>query len=494
MPQPATDVAIIGAGPAGMAAAVAAAENGARVVLIDAGQRMGGQYWRHSQTQDSPHAPAPPWHHGWRTYQRLASRVRSGIAAGSITYLPNTHVWALDGLCLLMAPTQESMPNRQSVSTLRAQSVVLAPGAFDRHLPVPGWTLPGVMAAGGIQAFVKVNGTLPGRRVLLAGTGPFLLAAAATVLHAGGEVVAVCESTNLTGWFPRGVTAGLVPSKGVEGAEYVALLARHRVPYLRRRVIAEVVGTDRVRSVVTSRVDVNGRPVAGDDRVFDGVDVVGLGWGFVPQAELLLQTGATVRVDVDGSLVGVVNAVQESSVPGVFLAGEITGVTGAVGALAEGRIAGRAAAAKVVTTSAKKVRDFSTRLTRARHQVFGRAMNVAHPVPAGWTEWVRPETVVCRCEEVSFGEVTAAQAAMPQADPRALKGETRAGMGPCQGRMCGFAMSCLAATGAGEAGERGESPDGQALIAAQQVNRRLLAMPVTLGALAGATESTGSTN
>ena len=468
------EVAVIGAGPAGLAAAAEASRLSRSVVLIDAGPRVGGQYWRHRPQDAVPGAVAPRWHHGWSVFTSLREQVEDGVRTRRITHLPGTHVWGLGrleggGLALETAPTQESGSGQQRLRSLHADAVVLAPGAYDRQLPVPGWTLPGVMAAGGIQAFAKTQGLVPGRRILLAGTGPFLLAAAATALHAGAEVVAVCESSDLLGWVPRGASAALVPSKAAEGASYASLLARHRVPYLPRTVVTEVLGDQSVEAVRVARADSAGSPRPGTERLIDDVDLVGLGWGFVPQTELLLQTGARTRLDVDGSLVGVVDDAQGSSVPGLHLAGEITGVTGAVGAVAEGRIAGAAAAAHALGRPISSNR--ASRAARARHRLFARAMHRAHPAPAGWQSWLREDTAVCRCEDVAYGRIREARDDLDLPDPRSLKGETRAGMGPCQGRICGFAMTCLAAA----------SVDHEE--AARQVSHRPLALPLTLGAL-----------
>lgn len=243
------------------------------------------------------------------------------------------------------------------------------------------------------------------------------------------------------------------------------------MPYLRRRVVSHLRGTDRIESVEISRADDRGAPVPGTIQVLEGIDVVGLGWGFVPQAELLLQAGATTRLDVDGSLVGVVDHDQASSVPGLFLAGEITGVTGASGALAEGRIAGRAAAGGSSSTSR---RDASA---RARHRLFAGAMHHAHPAPAGWADALDGSTVVCRCEEVTLAEITTAREELGAEDPRSLKGVTRAGMGMCQGRICAAAMTCFG-------GERADRHD-----AARAAAKRPLALPMTLGALAEDSET-----
>lgn len=468
-------VVVIGGGPAGLAAATEAARTSGNVVLIDSGPRLGGQFWRHGAKDEGPAAPAPRWHHDWSTYRALDARVNAAVRASRLRVLASTHVFAVDvreggRFVLRLTTVPESFRSEGTPMTLEADAVVLCTGAYDRQLPVPGWTLPGVMAAGGVQAFVKVQEHSPGRRVLLAGTGPFLLAAACSVLQAGGEVVAICESADLSGWFPHGISAGLVPSKMKEGAEYAALLARHRVPYLRSTVVSRVLGEDRVQAVEVSRSDGRGAVLRGTERVFDEVDIVGLGWGFVPQVELLVQMGAATRVDIDGSLVGVVDGSQASSLPGLFLAGEITGVTGAMGAVAEGRIAGRAA----VGDLRRRRRDASA---RARHRVFARTMHRAHPAPDEWIETLSGSTIVCRCEEVTLGELRVARDELEADDPRSLKGVSRAGMGLCQGRMCGAAMLCL----------RGEHADSHE--AARAVGNRPLALPISTAELADSPDS-----
>lgn len=480
-------VVVIGGGPAGMAAAAAAVREGAQVTLVDAAPLLGGQYWRHGAKDEAPGAPAPRWHHGWSTFQGLRSSLEQARGAGRLTVLSSTQAWALrpqaDGeFVVRTSRLPEAEPGSPAPGTdeLRARSVVLAPGAYDRQLPVDGWTLPGVMAAGGLQAFIKVQEASPGQRVLLAGTGPFLLAAAASVLQAGAQVVAVCESADLTGWVPRGASAALVPSKGVEGAQYAALLARHRVPYLTRTVITRIEGEDRVRAVQVGRADRRGRALPGAPRRFEDVDVVGLGWGFVPQAELLLQTGAATRMDVDGSLVGTVDHDQATNLPGLYLAGEITGVTGATGAVAEGEIAG-AAAAHHAAGAADGAGPFraprAAVLARARHRTFAQAMHYAHPVPQHWQDRAADDTLLCRCEEVTMGEAIAARDDLDLHDARSLKGSTRVAMGLCQGRICGFAASCLAGSGT-------EPRAVPALEDAIALARRPLGLPLTLGALA----------
>ena len=258
------DVAVVGAGPAGLAAAVAAAEAGAFVVVVDAGTQPGGQFWRHRPETAVPN-PDGKGHHGWRTYVDLRARFDTACQQGRITYFPGLQVWMAQkveaGFIVRTTPTNAGCPGsgyHESGSTVLVPRLVLCPGGYDRQLPVPGWDLPGVMAAGGIQAFIKGNGALPGRRYVIAGTGPFLLPVAAGIADAGGKVVAVLESSSPTAWLPHLKAAAGVPGKALEGAEYAAIFAGHRIPYRTRSIVTEVLGAGRVHGVRTSKVDAEG--------------------------------------------------------------------------------------------------------------------------------------------------------------------------------------------------------------------------------------------
>lgn len=499
---PRFDVVIVGAGPAGLAAAAAAVDGGARIAVIDSAEQPGGQYWRHrSEAAGVPEGGE--FHHGWAEYLALRARFDAGVSSGAITFMPSTTVWMARSLAsngtstgtnstsragttfaLDLAPSHGG--GRSATPSIRATTVVLATGGYDRQLPVPGWQLPGVMAAGGIQAFVKQNGMLPGSRFVIAGTGPFLLPVAANITQAGGSVAAVLESASLMGWAPRAHRAAGVPSKALEGAGYVATFVKHRIPYRIRTVITEILGTDRVTGVRTAKIRANGEIVTGSEREITGVDGVGLGWGFTPQLELPVQLGVQTKVDVDGSLVGMVDEVGRSSVAGLFLAGELTGVGGAPLSVLEGAIAGRSAASDALealgSRSATAGLTGGERRALARHRSFAEAMHLAHPVPAGWADRLTPATIVCRCEEVTAGELGHAHEELVAQDLRTEKGLTRAGMGWCQGRVCGFAVSCLS-SGAGKVGGPAMPSPAEAEISLAQSSKRPLAQPLPLSAL-----------
>lgn len=492
-----TDVAIVGAGPAGLAAAASAAEAGASVLVIDSAEQPGGQYWRHRSETAGPDGGS--LHHGWHEYLALRQRFDAGIASGTIRHLPATSVWMVHrrapqalpdatvaavsgsgsgtststGFTLRLAPAYG--PGTSPVPTVHARTLVLATGGYDRQIPVPGWQLPGVMAAGGIQAFAKQNGTLPGSRFIIAGTGPFLLPVASNIVHSGGSVAAVLESSSLAGWLPRAHRALGVPAKGVEGAEYVATFLRHRIPYRPRTVITEILGDGRVEAVRIARVARDGSLRPGSQRIIEGIDAVGLGWGFTPQLELPVQLGVETRVDTDGSLNAVVDEDQRSSVPGLLLAGELTGVGGAALAVLEGGVAGRIAAGDAVGAPGSSISSASPaeRRAMARQRAFAEAMHLAHPVPTGWEHRLHDDTVVCRCEEVRYGALAHAREQLAGEDSRTQKGVTRAGMGWCQGRVCGYAVSCIASA---ETGEDTKS-------SLDQSTKRPIAQPLPLAAL-----------
>ena len=475
------DVAVVGAGPAGLTAAVNAAELGLHVVLVDAGVQPGGQFWRHPDERFAANERANDRmhrQHGWREFVALRSRLQAQETAGRIERLSAAQVWLIER----PMPSHPHWTLRVTATTgdvaqpgeaIRAERVVLAPGGHDRQLPIPGWDLPGVMAAGGVQALLKGSGTLAGRRVIVGGTGPFLLPVAVGLAEAGAKVVAICEANAVTGWLRQMRGAIRAPGKAFEGAGYAAALARHRIPYRQRTAITRIDGDAAVRKVTTSRLTADGR-IAPETDLQDEVDLVALGWGFTPSLELVVATGADARLGVDGSLVATVDAMQRSTVPGVYVAGEATGVGGAALALAEGELSALAAA----RDAGRPVDDERVRRLqrRIRHlAAFATAMHRAHPVPEHWQEWLTNDTIVCRCEEVTVAQIRHASKALDAHDARTVKMLARPGMGWCQGRICGAAVARITA------GLEGRPLDARDLA---PLSRRSIAAPVTLAEIA----------
>jgi NADPH-dependent 2,4-dienoyl-CoA reductase/sulfur reductase-like enzyme len=437
-------VVVIGAGPAGLAAAEHALRAGAHVTVIDQAETPGGQYYRMLPEAYAAHRPDRV-QHGWAAFDRR----RRVLTHPRCTWWPNTTVWAIDDrqVHVLRGPVDGSGRQRH---TLEPDALVLATGAHDRTLPFPGWQLPGVYTAGAAQALAKGERVAVGRRVLVAGAGPFLLPVAESLLGVGAEVVAVLEAnpavTVLKGWS----RAWQVRKTG-ELARYAATLARHRVPYHFGRTVIEV----KDNQVVTAKLRTDWSVVKGTERVYE-VDAVCVSHGFVPQPELAVAVGC----ELDDGFVKVDHS-QRTTVTSVYAAGEITGIGGADAAVAEGVIAGLSAAGATPSSAQVRARD--------RARAFAGRLALAHPIGAAWPGWLREDTIICRCEETTYGELVKAVHDPTAPGSHALKLGTRAGLGPCQGRMCG--------------------PTVSALCGGTERHHRPIAQPIRLGELADVKEA-----
>jgi NADPH-dependent 2,4-dienoyl-CoA reductase/sulfur reductase-like enzyme len=301
-----------------------------------------------------------------------------------------------------------------SSAVVHARRIVLATGARELFIPFPGWTLPGVVGVGGAQALLKAGTSFRGKRVVIAGSGPLLLPVAASLATRGARLAIVAEQT------PREAVVSFVsglwrsPSLLAQAAQYRARFASTR--YATGTWVTEAHGREHVTAVTLT----DGRRTWRED-----ADVLCTGYGLVPSVELARVLGCDVRDDAV-----VVDDIQQTSVAGVYAAGEVTGVGGAPLALIEGEIAGTAATARHVAVGSLMHRRDALRASARR-------MRATFAPRAELRACVTPDTIVCRCEDVTLAAVSHA----PNA--RAAKLYTRAGMGPCQGRTCAPALSFL---------------------------------------------------
>jgi len=456
-------VLVIGAGPAGMAAARAARMAGASVVLLDSSNEIGGQFWRHLPGS-RPSRREKKLHHGWSLFRELSDFLEGDSGCRIVR---QAQVWAIEThdrptVHVVIGTSDGTERDRESFIP---DAIVLATGAHDRTLPFPGWDLPGVFTAGAAQALAKGERVAVGERVLVAGAGPFLLPVAQSLVKTGSRVVGVLEASTalplMRGWLPRPWQLLGAASKGIELGGYIAGQVRHRIPYRLGRAVVAAHGKDRVESVTTARLDANWVPIVGTEETVV-VDAVCVSHGFTPRLELAIAAGCAltesrfVRVDTK----------QLTTTPGVFAAGEITGIGGVDLALAEGDLAGHHAAG---ATSP------SARSTRRRRvfQGFAARIEAAHGIREGWPTWLTDSTIVCRCEEVDYGALCATAQSTASRSLRSLKLSTRAGLGICQGRVCGRSIETLLA-----------GVTGRALGDATSTDRRPIASPIRIGELA----------
>ncbi|HZQ20080.1 MAG TPA: FAD/NAD(P)-binding oxidoreductase [Terriglobales bacterium] len=386
------DVLVVGGGPAGIAAATSAAKSGASVGMVDDNPSPGGQIWRGAATHNRSDSS------GW---------IRK-LQTGGVELLCNTRVFDQPKTNVLRAETATG------ICEFEYRNLILATGARERFLPFPGWTLPNVLGAGGLQALVKSGLPISGKRVVLAGTGPLLLAVAAYLKKNGAHVVAICEQASRSSLLRFGFSL-------LRHRNKVAELIRLRneiggIPFHAKSWPMAAEGDETLQAVVIHR---SGRR----ERI--ACDYLACGFHLVPNTEL----ASLLNCRMQNGFVQV-DQFQRTSAPNVFCAGEPTCIGGLELSLVEGQIAGLAAVEK---------NDESWKLLGERRKLmkFAHALERTFALRPELKKLCQPETIVCRCEDVTWERLQGHKSW------RAAKLQTRCGMGPCQGRICGSATEML---------------------------------------------------
>jgi NADPH-dependent 2,4-dienoyl-CoA reductase/sulfur reductase-like enzyme len=388
------DVLVIGAGPAGLAAAARAAECGVTVGIVDDNPALGGQIWRGESAKTSPEAA--------RWAERLHAAGVHESCGARVVHQP--------GPGILLAEAEDDL------FELSYRKLIVATGARELFLPFPGWTLPNVMGAGGLQALVKSGLPIAGKSVLVAGSGPLLLVVAAYLRRHGAEISMICEQASRSSLARFGLALLRQPGKMHQGLSLRKQLSG--IPFAPSCWPVEARGHNALEEVVISQ--------SSDKRTKTvSCDYLACGFHLVPNTELGELLGCRVLDNVVQ-----VDDLQQTSVAGVFCAGEPTGVGGLELALVEGQIAGLAAGGRSESVpqlfgARKKLRSFA------------RALDRTFALRRELRSLPRPETIICRCEDVVYSRLGQHHCW------RSAKLQTRCGMGPCQGRVCGPATRFL---------------------------------------------------
>ncbi len=383
------ELVVVGAGPGGLVAAATGADAGMRVCLVDDNPSCGGQIWREGIADHGGKAPAAEW----------------------LDHMQRAHVEIRLGARAVFAPGAGVLRIEQSgqFADLEYGSLILATGARELFLPFPGWTLPGVYGAGGLQALVKSGLNIRGKRVVIAGTGPLLLAVGAHLRAAGARIVAIVEQAPMSRLvrFSLGLVRGQM-GKLFEGAGYALNTAG--IPYRTGAWVTSALGQERLEKVTIR----SGRGI-----LEVGADMLAIGYHLVPNTEL----AQLLQCELDEGYVRV-DELQQTTVKGTYCAGELTGIGGVDKAKIEGHIAALAAAGQP-----DKARALLKQ--RERHVRFARNLGAAFALRDELRRLPAEGTLVCRCEDVPFGALAQCRSW------REAKLHTRCGMGPCQGRICG---------------------------------------------------------
>lgn len=422
---------VVGAGPAGIRAAQALVAVGLRPLVVDEAPACGGQIYRQRPVPDGRSAKSL---YGSEAGKAQALHATFDALAGRIDYWPQALLWNLrDG----EADIAVAGENRR----VSYDGLILATGATDRILPIPGWTLPGVFTLGGSQVALKAQGCVIGSRVVFAGTGPLLYLVAWQYMKAGVEVAAVLDAAPFSAKFAMLRGLPLFPAIVLRGMRYVA--------ELRLRGVAMHSGVEDVRIEGTREVSgVAWRAGGREHRL--ACDGVGYGLTLRSETQAADLAGCAFRFDErDRAWLPQRDPAGRSSVAGVYLAGDGAGIAGADAAERAGeRVALALCEDRGLPASPERAATLEREL--ARIDRFRDVLEAAFPFPAHWTGAMADETLLCRCEEITAGEARAAIGGYDIVELNRLKAVSRVGMGRCQGRICGGTAAELLAAETGQ--------------------------------------------
>ncbi len=415
---------IIGAGPAGMAAAQVAATLGIDTLVLDDQPSPGGQIYRgvKNASHELLTVLGPEY--------VLGRKLITGIDHPSICVLPGTTVWQIseDGTVYYTGSTKSS--------SVHAEQTILATGALERPMPFPGWTLPGVMTAGGIQIALKTAGLIPDQDFVLAGSGPLLLLLARQIIDAGGQLSAVVETTpRVNRHTAMTFLPSLFRSKKMlrDGLGLLAVLRKHKIPHFRHATSLAAIGENSITGLTfESKGATHEIPCK----------VLGIHTGVVPDVQITRQLDLTHEWQADQHCwYPRIDEYGRSEYDWLYIAGDGAGIFGAAAAELQGAIAAWSAALSLGITD-RKTAHAMIRTAQKKLAPLKSARKFIDRLYAPSHEFLTPEndTIVCRCEEITAGDIRH-YVDLGCLGPNQTKSFGRPGMGPCQGRYCGLTVS-----------------------------------------------------
>jgi len=443
------DIAVIGGGPAGLSSTITAALSGASVIMVNDSHSLGGNYYKSLPGNFEGYLSKGDQ----KTRTEYHSRIQ-GLESCGAQVIDQARVWGVFSEDDRTHKDQEIVagsrkrdffricaehPTEDSVA-IQAQSLILAPGVYDRSLPFPGWELPGVVTPGAVQMMIKKQGLLPGKRVLVCGTGPLQILVAATLVEAGAEVVALCDTSGALAGLGRmpGAFGGLQSRFG-EVIHSLSILVKKQVPLLFRQTVFQALGDLQtgVDGAVIGKITPGGSPIPGTQRTLS-VDTICCSFGFMPSIELTLHLGCDHVYDPNlCAYIPQHDEHMRTSQPGVFVAGDVTGVGGKPLADLQGTTAAISALEHTGFLTAENAAERRKGLKKEiiREERFSSWLWNRYRIKGGLLELVEDDTVICRCEHVTAADLRQSLDLGAQ-ELYGVKLRTRLGMGSCQGRYC----------------------------------------------------------
>lgn len=433
-----TDVVVVGGGPAGLAAAIEAAQRNLSVVLIDENTSLGGKVFRSDESDDENNRVDPfeakLKNRLFHALENVSERIKVCIAS---------EVWNIEGNKKVYVYCNHIGEEPQKI--FHGKKLIIAPGAIERAVPFDGWTLPGVFTIGGLNALVKKK-VIPGHRILIAGSGPLPMVLIKNLIQAKVMIRAIVTPTSI-----QTIAQNVIPILSCagwhrikQGLGVILRINKNAIPVFSSHILKNVSGQHNVFKATIAQIDSNCKEIAGRETKISA-DAIAAGHGLMPSVELTQLAGCEHRYDkIAGCWRVVCNSRLETTVPGVFVAGDGARVKGYEAAVSEGKLAGMEAAYQLGKVNKKdadrRIGSFGNRLKKMAK--FGKVVDRLFTPDPGLLELVPDHTIVCRCEEVTLGEIRKAvkQGAVSIND---IKRRTRLAMGHCQGRFCGQAINEL---------------------------------------------------
>ena len=424
------DILVVGAGPAGANAALAAARHGKHVVLLDEQEKPGGQVWR---AKDKSILSAPQTPEG-----SAGDALRAKITKAQIDHRGSTQIWQIER----QSESWDVHVIRDGeMEKLTSKTLVLATGAREFVQPIPGWTKPGVVGLAGATALFKQNLSPPGQRTIVSGTGPLVFFVASEIRRLGGTVAAVITPNTRRDWVAKLPALVGRLDLALRGALWIADLMVSRVPIYWGCAVVSVEGAERVEGSQIQKLDANWAP-KGETWNIDA-DSLCIGYGLIPSIEAAQLSGIPISHRPDlGGWVPDIGEDGATSIDSLFLCGDGTGIRGAAAAELHGALAGLSAAEYLGAETAKERNILRPRFNRAVR--FGLAMTALNIPRPGLAMLTTPDTIVCRCESLTQTRISQ-EVQVGAASTNAVKSGLRAGMGPCGGKYCQTAIARLIA-------------------------------------------------
>jgi len=433
------DLVVLGAGPAGVAAANVASKEGAEVVIIDENSSAGGQIYRAPPNEFQPQ-------NSFKSDEfREGEKQRNILENSDLTALFKHRVWSVSSDLVV------STVGPNGLSSWHARSLIIANGALERIIPFPGWTIPGVIGLAASTILLKSQYVLPGQSTVVAGCGPLLIAVANGIIKSGGKVSAIIDLNSKSDWikaFPRLLSR---PDQLFKGMSWFANIMKAGIKLYGGHAVTNTKQVDNVLRISIAPINSAGSILDSKNQKIVEGDCLAIGHGLFPSTEITRLLKAKHIYDpLKGGWVPLIDDDFRSSIPGVYIAGDATGISGAFSAVQKGRIAGMAAVRdlNVMSSQKYKAKIKSELIILKKNENFGKAAVRLMKFRPELIQTITSETIVCRCEDVFRSEIDEAIESGAR-DLNQLKAWTRCGMGPCQGRTCSEAIEAILASKVG---------------------------------------------